>query len=310
MRRTSVAGTATALIVFLVAVGGGVSYALWNSSASTSAEVKAATVALALDDSAAEPLSGEFSPGTTLTAPVTVTNTGTVSLDYTAAVVASTPADGLASASVDIFIWPMASESDCQSTTIAPLDAWSGTFAGLYSAPSEVLSAGASQVFCVRTALNVNTDVQGATAVAELVFTGSNGWQSTATLSMNPAADIVPDPALLPAEEGCNDAGDNSQKTIELNWEAVAGASSYRLSFYPEGQVGEVVVTEGTTTDITGANFNTVAGTTANDGVGTVTISAVVNGWESAGLAKTVYFEASSSGKNAKIACTPEELKM
>lgn len=291
-------GVAVGLVVFLSAMGCGVSYALWSTSASTSAQVKAATVTLTVDGSAAAPLSGEFRPGIALTAPVTLANNGSANLVYTAAV--SSTGGTLAPSAVTILIWKVASAADCSSAAVAPADAWAGTLAGLNTPPSEPLSAGATEVLCVRTAANVTQAEQGQTAAANLVFTGSNGWQSSGTLAVSPVVYTVPNPG---GTVDCT--GITSQKSVTLGWQAVAGASAYRLYFTPAvtpAPSPAYLQVAGTSATISGDNFDTVTG--SSQGSGSVSIRAIVDGWESSGVAVPIYFAPNSTGSNAKIACS------
>ncbi|HEU4808287.1 MAG TPA: hypothetical protein VFT01_08495 [Homoserinimonas sp.] len=301
MKPVSRVGFIAGITVFLVAMGGGVSYALWSAGASTSATVKAATVILGVDGSATAPLSGEYRPGQALAAPVTVTNDGSADLVFTASV--ESTGGTLPPADVSLWIWKVAAASDCLPTSTAPAEAWSGTLSGLTPGPGEPLASAVSQVLCVQTIASVTQAQQGQNATADLVFTGSNGWQSSGSVAMAPTVFTVPDPVLLPGDAGCS--GPSSQKSVTLNWQTVSGATAYRLYFTPAvspAPTPAYLQVTGTTATITGDNFDTITGSA--DGTGSVSIRAVVDGWESAGLTRAVYFEPKSTGSNAKLSCS------
>ncbi|MEX1079016.1 MAG: hypothetical protein WED09_07915 [Homoserinimonas sp.] len=313
MKRATRVGLVVALTVFLVAAGTGVSYALWATTAATTADVKTARVELTIDGSAVAPLSAAYRPGEPVTAPVTVTNGGSVLLSYT--VGAAATAEGTLTSDITIDIWEVATGADCTAASVISGPVWSGTLAGLSITPTGSLDAAESQVLCVRTALAASATAaqQGQVAAATLTFTGSNGWQSAASVAFNPSVFVVPNTALL-ASGGC--VGDSSDKKITLAWQDVPGTSGYRLYFTPDVSTSvpapvppadPYMSVTSTSATISGENFNTVKG--SSDGSGSVSIHSIVNGWESAGLIVPVYFAANSTGSNAKISCTAFPVK-
>ena len=292
------------MVVFLTAMGSGVSYALWSTSASTSAQVKAATVAMTVDGTAAtSALSVPHKPNESYTSAVTVTNSGTAAFTYKVAVA---PTGGtLAHSSVTIALWKSA--SSCTSASTVPADAWTGTLAALAAHGSEPMAVSGSQLLCVRTtlAVDITSAQQGQTASANLVFTAANGWTSSKSVAISPSAYTVPNPVLLGGQAGCKDT--TSQKSVALGWQPVSGASEYRVYFTPAALPPKpaymlVTIAEAASpVSVSGESFDTVTG--SSQGSGSVSIRAVVNGWESSGLVVPIYFAPNSTGSNTKISC-------
>jgi hypothetical protein len=296
MRRSRLALIA-GLTVFLTAMGATTGYALWSTSASTSAQVKAATVKLTSNKAVASTLAGPYRPGESNTEQVTLTNNGSIKVDVTAAV--TLIGGGLPADAVALSVWRI--EQGACSVTNVPSGAWTGTLAALNGAPSWPIAAGVAQSLCLRATLSASTGAadQGKSASATVTFTGTNGWTSAALVTVNPAVQAVfaPTPAAVP----CGATRDGSNKYLLLTW--TGSAAGYRVEYAPRSAAApNPTSTPGNSVEISGEYF-------IFDGTGnpvTVTVRAVAaNGWVSDPLTYTVW-PGGNSTSNKKIYCSQQ----
>ncbi|WP_423918038.1 hypothetical protein ACPEEZ_09630 [Frigoribacterium sp. 2-23] len=142
----------TALVVAMVGGGTTAGWALWSASASKTLSMtfgRMAPVTKGLDAL----LTTYASTSSVVTAPVTLSNTGTITGNYTFAttVVRGASADAVSLASrITVAYWPQTTAA-CTASTATPSSAVTGTWASMPSVTG-VLAAGASVVWCARTA--------------------------------------------------------------------------------------------------------------------------------------------------------------
>ena len=211
---TAVLATATSIAL----AGAGSSFALWNSSVVVSAgSVTSGAVAVTQQGFAA--MGTQFSSDNlSVTAPVTVTNTGSVSSDFSASLgLAAGSSPALASA-VSVSVWEIGSDAEC-TVLSAPLDPVSGT----WSAPPALtgrLAPGTSQLLCFRSILEPGALMSqpGASVTPELTVTARvGGWSALAIASTTQRTPSLPG-------IGCTQQG----TTAVLDWPN-PGSSNYGL---------------------------------------------------------------------------------
>ncbi len=155
---TAVALSAAAVLIGLS--GAGVTYAFLTATAiQPGATITAGTAAIQIDGSAAATLGNRtLSPNTPAAWAFTVANTGSVKMDISAAIAATTsPAY---SAATRALLVPVASTAACTATvggTPAPLAGFTAT-----TSTMGVIAAGGSQVYCLVLSLPVGTSGTGA----------------------------------------------------------------------------------------------------------------------------------------------------
>ena len=177
------AAVAVGLTVFLIGSGSAVGYASWNAQATTNASATAGTAAMTTSGITA--LTGNYKSGSlVITAPVTVTNTGTVPLAYTFTVSGAT--NTLASR-ITLQIWK---QSGTCTSTADPIA--TGTLAAPPVLPANATSAAAGEilVLCLRTTLTgSHSDSLGLTVSPTLAITGTVGtnWSATSSGSFTQA---------------------------------------------------------------------------------------------------------------------------
>lgn len=188
MTARTIRGIAVAVVAILLVGGGAIAaQAYWRSTATLSTTVASGAVGIALADPTG--LDGAYSTGTlTRVAPLTVTNTGTVPMNYTITV-AGAGSGALASA-VQVTRWSVASTSAC-TTTPGP-GAVTGTWAAT-PAMSGTLAVGAVSIWCVRTSVTAAQlpGLTGASLQVTFTATGTTGqWSASAshTITQNVAA--------------------------------------------------------------------------------------------------------------------------
>lgn len=295
MKPVSRVGFIAGITVFLVAMGGGVSYALWSAGASTSAAVKAATVILAVDGApAVTELSVELRPAEPVTSSVTLTNGGSAPLQYSIAV---EPLGGsLDPAKIQVALWEETAAYPCASGSSVPVNAWTGTLKALAAHAGVELLESEVRVLCIRADLaGADSDDQGDSISARFRFTGENRWlDDDNVVVIQPSVFTVPEPTV--AAQPCvsmSKGAHGSDKEVKLSWSGTSGP--YRVYFSPTSyQTGN-----GTSAIISGESF-TFDGT--NSAV-TATVYAIAdNGWLSEGLEFTLW-PGSQSTPNTKIYC-------
>jgi len=177
------------LVAAMVATGSVAGYAAWTAVTAKSASVTAASVAIA--QTGASDLAATYKPGfvtvtpvLTDTASVTITNTGTAPL---ALALSTSGGDATLNSAVTMQVWKFG--TTCDSTTVAPGTATSGTLAAPPGLPSDANSAtaGAAVVLCIRTSMTVAAFDTAAprTTTPSLTVTGTVGanWVATASAS-------------------------------------------------------------------------------------------------------------------------------
>jgi len=177
------------LVAAMVATGSVAGYAVWTAVTAKSASVTAASVAIT--QTGATDLAVTYKPGfvtvtpvLTDTASVTITNTGTAPL---ALALSTSGGDATLNGAVTMQVWKFG--TTCDSSTVAPGTATSGTLAAPPGLPSDANSAtaGAAVVLCIRTSMTVAAFDTAAprTTTPSLTVTGTVGanWAATASAS-------------------------------------------------------------------------------------------------------------------------------
>jgi hypothetical protein len=169
--------------VVLVGIGGTAGHALWASTATTSTAVRAASVAVT--STGFDQLGGTVSAQSpSRTATVVVTNTGSVTSPWRAAVTSSTStsADADLARATRVVAWSTTA-STCSATTAVGSGSVSGTWASP-PALSGTLDAGARATWCVRTTATAFPTSTAARVRGTLaVSLGSGTWTGRATTS-------------------------------------------------------------------------------------------------------------------------------
>ncbi|MCY7326550.1 MAG: RICIN domain-containing protein [Microbacteriaceae bacterium] len=208
--RTAIAIGAAA---FLVLAGTGVGNAFWSTQASTAGSVNAGTVGIATSGFPA--LATNYTASAlTISAPVTVTNTGTVWAPFSLTL-GVTAATTLATGAI-VRTWPVAAATACTATSIAPSAATTSSWADV-PALTGTLEPGASATYCVRssvTALQQST-IAGTNLSAALSVTSAVGsWAASATSS---AAQAVLD-STSPSTPGAPVASATTATGTSIAW--------------------------------------------------------------------------------------------
>lgn len=204
---------AVGLTVFLVLTGAGVATASWTASpVKTTASVASGTIGIA--QAGFDQLAVTYSTAlTSVTKPITVTNTGTISAGYTLTLGAVSPT--ALSAAVRVKIWPVASAlaSDCSASTPLPLMAdW--TWATVPPLRG-TLAASASAFYCVRTSVSTvpPTPADGRAMVATLALRSAVGAWSAGASATAAQAMLDTTPPTAPASLSASATSD-SQTTL------------------------------------------------------------------------------------------------
>lgn len=190
--RNRIAAT-LATVLFLVLAGTGVGHALWSSTASSTATVAAGSIGMTqtgFDDL-------EFAythSAQTVTAPVTVTNTGSISAPYTLAF-GTKSAEGLAKV-VQVRTWPVASNAAC-TTDPVPATAKPTSWKTL-PAVAGTLAPGASAIHCVQSTLGDGKIKKHNTLTVTLELTSAVGsWTSGETAAVTQSVSHSAPPSEL-----------------------------------------------------------------------------------------------------------------
>ncbi|AWB89586.1 RICIN domain-containing protein [Salinibacterium hongtaonis] len=183
-------GGILALVVLLVASGAGVTYALWNASATATSTVKGAQLAVTAA------FGGTFAnfsfQNHSATANGTVTVTNTTATTRTTAMPVSTQlsaaftgVDATWASKFTVWVWPQ-SAAACTATAL-PASGVQGTWATI-PAITTTLAPAASVVYCVRSVAAERSQLGVASgtftitpqATATLSFSGSSAWTAAA----------------------------------------------------------------------------------------------------------------------------------
>jgi len=224
--RTAIAiGTAA----FLVLAGTGVGNAYWSTQASTAGTARAGALGVATSGFPA--LATTYTASAlAVSAPVTVTNTGTVWVPFRLTL-GVTSATALAIGAV-VRTWPVAAATACTATSIAPSSATTSTWVDV-PALTGTLEPGASATYCVRssvTALQQSTIAGTNLSAALSVTSGVGSWAASATSS---AAQAVLD-STPPTTPGAPVASATTATGTSIAWPAstdnvaVTGYGVYR----------------------------------------------------------------------------------
>lgn len=194
-------GIAAALAALLVTGSASAAFALWSASASGGSSVILGKLAGSL--SGTDAMTTTFSSSvTSLTAPLTLTNAGSIAGTYSTSVAAS-QGSALAS-SIRVDAWQVAGTADCTGSAPVGSPSVSGTWASLPSL-SGSLAPKASAVWCTRSTPAADAPASATTnPVVSLVFSAGS-WTSAAVTGgfyLNTSAAAPPaaaPPATAPA---------------------------------------------------------------------------------------------------------------
>ena len=234
------------LTAFFVLAGTGVASAVWTSTPSPiSSTVSAGTVDVSY--TGANGLNATYGSGAlTDTAPVTVSNTGTVPANsYTIQIIAAT-ATTLAS-NTTLSGWYVVTATDCNSAAVMPIQSVSASLtAGLSYSTS--LAAGTSQIFCVRTSIPGSYVTDGSTSQPRLTVSYATGsWTGS---SFRTLTQTVKD-STAPSAPGAPAASGTTSSQTAITWSTATdniGVSSYQV-FRNGTSVGTVTAPTVTFTD-------------------------------------------------------------
>ncbi|MFB2584529.1 fibronectin type III domain-containing protein [Herbiconiux liukaitaii] len=222
-RASATGAVITALVVALAAplgiapAGAPSAAASWMTTEHTASAV-VAPGKLAVTQSGFSAVAKTYSSSAlTATAPITITNTGTIPAPYTLRLGAQavTPL----SQAVDVHVWAVSSSAGCTASTVAsgPSATWS-TVAAL----TGTLAPAAKAVYCVRTAVTQaqRFALSGESVAATSVVSAAQGsWTSTttATASQSVAGTVTP---------GATTKVSETDSTISLTWAAPSDTSA------------------------------------------------------------------------------------
>lgn len=221
--------TAIGLAAFLVLAGTGVGNAYWSTQASTAGTANAGTIGIATSGFPALATSYDAS-ALAISAPVTVTNTGTIWAPYALTLGAAATTALATGATVNT--WPVTGAGSCTATTLAPPEATASSWIDVPELTG-TLEPGATVTYCVRssvTALQQST-IAGANLSAALSVTSAVGsWVASASSS---AAQSVLD-STSPTTPGAPVASATTATATSIAWPpstdnvAVTGYDVYR----------------------------------------------------------------------------------
>lgn len=221
---------ATGLAVFITFAGAGIANAGWTAAVvNASASASAGTIGISQSGFAS--IAVQFS-STVLakTAPITVTNTGTIPAPYTLTLGAAA-ANTLAT-TILVNTWPVASAANCLPGSAVPGTASSSNW-GAVPAVGGSLGAGVAAVWCVRTSMTsaqVNAN-SGGSMTANLALTSNIGsWTSSVSATaVQSAVDMDPPTTPgAPAATGTTDTQTTLTWTASSDNVAVTGYEVYR----------------------------------------------------------------------------------
>lgn len=176
-RRTRV--LVAALLSFVLVVGGSsAAWALWTAAASASSSTTIGKLAAGITGTDA--MTVTFSDTvTSMTKPVTLTNSGNLAGTTTTAVSAPAGASTALASAVDVVAWPVAAATSCTDGAAVGSGSIAGTWASLPSMTS-TLAAGASAVWCTRSTPRASAPASSTSNVLVTLTTSSGSWRSAA----------------------------------------------------------------------------------------------------------------------------------
>ncbi|WP_040166405.1 RICIN domain-containing protein [Microbacterium gorillae] len=233
-RRALIAMTIGALIGSVL-LGGGAAWAVWTATATATGTVTTSPVTITQ--------SGFAGLSTTYINTLTrLTSTGSFTVNNTGAV------DGTVNVSIaapeawatklPIRVWPVASTAACTAATAVPSSAVSGSWGSTTVASGATLAAGASVVYCVRTAvvdrpaIATATGTQSATPKLSATLS-AGGWSVSAAEAVNTQATA----AIYPLASGYVDTPTTAWFTVRSG-----GAPTSCLDVTQSGGVGANVI--------------------------------------------------------------------
>lgn len=174
--RTLVAGAAALTAATVLAIGGAGSFAFWSGEArADGGTISTATTGLTVNGvehaAIAALYASRLGPGTSVATAITVANTGSIPLTVAVTNSAVTAQTNALAAELMVRLTPVASAGQCAPALTGP----SGRIAGYTTAPSAALAAGASAMYCLELALDLDAPatVQGGTTSFTLTLTGT-----------------------------------------------------------------------------------------------------------------------------------------
>lgn len=193
-------GVLVATVVVVTAASTSGALALWTSGVSATTSIAAGTLGVSQTGSNSLAVTYNY-PTEAVTAPITVTNTGTVSsspYSLTFAVSsATTPAGATALATtVSVSIWSVASTGACTSATTVGSGAVTGNWTNL-TPLTGTLAPSAAAVYCVRSTIT-DTGVQNASTASVTISAtatsalGTNWTTTSASTFTQTVADVAP----------------------------------------------------------------------------------------------------------------------
>ena len=167
---------AVVLTVAFVAGGTSAAWALWSATGTTASSVTIGKTGASL--SGPSDMTTTFSSSvTSMTKPITLTNTGSLAGTATTTVsVVSGSSTALAQA-VSVVAWPVTATSACTASTAVGTGSVSGTWASLPSMTSK-LAAGASAVWCTRSTQSSSAPASSTTNVNLNLTVMAGTWTS------------------------------------------------------------------------------------------------------------------------------------
>lgn len=198
------------LAVALVVGGASAAWALYEASAPAAFTAAIGRLTVSIDvPSSSSTLS---TTATSVTAPITITNTGSLAGTATTAVTLDPGGPATVAQSVSVVAWPVTSSVGCTDASAVGSGAVTGTWASLPSLTSD-LPAGRSATWCTRGTPDGSAPPSSSADVRIVVTLASGSWTATDhggfTLS---TATTSPVPALT-----CEDQDGN---VVYLSWDA------------------------------------------------------------------------------------------
>ncbi|KQS22572.1 hypothetical protein [Frigoribacterium sp. Leaf186] len=174
--RRATAALVVGVIVGVVLASGGAAAALWTANATLTEQVR--TGAVALSAGTVDGLQADYAGSTrSLTAPWTVTNSGTVQATYSTGGVLSSGSSTELARSIALVAWPVPAASDC----IASATVGSGRVEGTWAAVPNMtgtLASKASVTWCLRTSIATSSPT-GRVNPTLTVSLAAGSWTAT-----------------------------------------------------------------------------------------------------------------------------------
>lgn len=230
-RRVRTALAALLAVVFVVA-GSSAAWALWTTSATTSSSTTIGKMSASI--SGTGDMTTTFSSTvTSVTKPVTMTNSGSIGGTTSTSVSVVTGSSTALAREISVVAWPVASTAACTASAPVGTGSVSGTWASLPSMSSD-LAAGAAAVWCVRSTPTSSAPASSTTNVNIALTVVAGTWASTTVQGgfyMNTSASSTAAPALT-----CTD---HSGNYVDVRWPTSSRpADTWYGAFVQDTQVG------------------------------------------------------------------------